>query len=250
MAEFFGAMLRLRVLWLTFCYILLLVEMPHLAPVFAWLFPDDPRPVYTRASFLTLTFAHVSLVALSASFAALIGIGAGLLVTRPGAREFLPLVNALASMGQVLPPIAVLALAIPSLGFGAAPTLVALTLYAILPILAATITGIDNVAPQVKDAAQGMGFSKLAILRNIELPLALPFILAGLQNAVIIAIGTATIGSSIGALSLGSPVLEGLSANNPAYVAEGAILVALLAIIANGWFEVLETSSLFRSQSC
>jgi osmoprotectant transport system permease protein len=92
----------------------------------------------------------------------------------------------------------------------------------------------------VKEAARGMGFSKFEILRQIEMPLAFPFILAGLQTAVIINIGTATIGSSIGALSLGSPILEGLSANNPAYVMEGAMIVALLAIVTNGWFQVFE----------
>jgi len=249
MAEFGRTLFRLRVLWLTLFYILLLIEIPHLAPLFSWLFPDDQRPMYTRASFLDLAFAHVCLVAVSTAFSAAIGLGAGIFVTRESGREFLPLVSTLAAMGQVFPPIAVLALAIPSLGFGAAPTLVALILYAILPILAATITGIDSVSPQVKEAAHGMGFSGIAILRKIELPLALPFILAGLQNAITINIGTATIGSSIGALSLGSPILEGLSANNPAYVVEGAILVALLAIVTNGWFEVLEMGTLLRLQS-
>jgi osmoprotectant transport system permease protein len=242
MPEFGRSILAKPVFWLTLVFLVLLLAMPHFSPLFALIFPEDPRPVYSRASFVELALAHVQLVVVSTVLSAAIGLGAGIFVTRDSGREFLSLVSALAATGQVFPPIAVLALAIPSLGFGAAPTLAALTLYAILPILGATITGIDAVPRYVIDAAQGMGFSKLAILRQIELQLALPFILAGLQNAVMISIGTATIGSSIGALSLGSPILEGLSANNPAYVIEGAILVALLAIVTNGWFEVLEKS--------
>jgi osmoprotectant transport system permease protein len=227
-------------LWLTLFFIWLVLEMPRLAPVLSSIFPDDPRPLYTRASFLELTLAHVSLVVFSTSLAALIAVSAGIFVTRGIGREFLPLISSVAAIGQTFPPIAVLALTIPMLGFGAAPTLTALTIYAILPILAATILGLDSVPLHVREAARGMGFSRAEILRHIEMPLALPFFLAGLQNATIINIGTATIGSSIGALSLGSPILEGLSANNPAYVVEGAVLVALLAIVVNGWFQVFE----------
>jgi osmoprotectant transport system permease protein len=242
-----GKLLSKPVLWLTLFFIGLVLEMPRLAPVLSSIFPADPRPLYTRASFLELTFAHVSLVVFSTSLAGVIAVSAGIFVTRQIGREFLPLVSAVAAIGQTFPPIAVLALTIPMLGFGAAPTLTALTIYAILPILAATILGLDSVPLHVREAARGMGFSQAEILRHIEMPLALPFILAGLQNATIINIGTATIGSSIGALSLGSPILEGLSANNPAYVVEGAVLVALLAIVVDGWFQVFEDGVFERS---
>ena len=94
--------------------------------------------------------------------------------------------------------------------------------------------------PARENSAAGMGFSSSGLLWRIELPLALPFILAGLRNAVIINIGTATIASTVGALSLGSPILEGLSASNPAYVIEGAIIVALLAVTVDRGFSALE----------
>jgi osmoprotectant transport system permease protein len=214
--------------------------MPAAAPLFHALFPDLPHPVYSRASFLELTLAHLQLVGLSSLVAALIGIGLGVFVTRHIGREFAPLASSVAAIGQTFPPIAVLALAIPMLGYGAAPILLALSLYAILPIFEGAVTGLDSIPPAARDAALGMGFSPLQLLLWIELPLALPFILSGLRNAVLINIGLAAIGSSVGALSLGSPIIEGLSAANPAYVIQGASLVALLAIFADRVFERLE----------
>ncbi len=94
--------------------------------------------------------------------------------------------------------------------------------------------------PNVREAADALGFSPFAKLRRVELPLAAPYILAGLRTSVIIAIGTATIGSTIGALSLGSPIVEGLAAENTAYVIQGAIVVALFAILVDRLFETLE----------
>jgi osmoprotectant transport system permease protein len=227
-------------LWLTFLLSAAMFLMPKAEPFMRWLFPGDPRPIYTRASFFELTLAHVELVALSSLAAAVIGIGLGIFVTRESGREFSAMAGAIAAMGQTFPPVAVLALTIPVLGYGAAPAIAALCLYAIFPILAATVTGIEAVPFEVRDAAMGMGFAPRQVLWKIELPLAFPFILAGLRNAVIINIGTAAIGSAAGALSLGSPIIEGLSASNPAYVLEGAVLVALLAIVADRCFAWLE----------
>lgn len=225
-------------LWLTLALLAAVVLMPYSGPMFHTLFPDLPCPVYTRASFVELTLAHLELVALSSLGAALVGIGLGIFVTRESGRDLAPLVSALAAIGQTFPPVAVLALAIPMLGYGAAPTIVALTLYAMLPILEGTITGLRAVPAAVTEAATGMGFSAPGRLLHIEIPLARPFILSGLRTAVIINIGTAAIGSSIGALSLGSPILEGLSAANPAYVLQGAVIVALLAVVVDRWFDL------------
>lgn len=227
-------------LWLTLLLVGAIGLMPRSGPIFHALFPDLPRPVYTRASFFELTFAHLQLVAVSSLAAALVGFGLGIFVTRESGRDFAPLVGALAAIGQTFPPVAVLALAVPMLGYGAAPTILALGLYAVLPILAGTITGLKSVPEAVRDAATGTGFERRDLLLHIEIPLAQPFILSGLRTAVIINIGTAAIGSSIGALSLGSPILEGLSASNPAYVFQGAILVALLAVVVDRWLDVAE----------
>ncbi|HEY8008247.1 MAG TPA: ABC transporter permease [Methylocella sp.] len=227
-------------LWLTIALLSAMFLMARVAPLMRWLFPGDPRPVYTRASFFELTLAHVELVAFSSLAAAVIGIGLGIFVTRESGREFAAMAGAIAAIGQTFPPVAVLALTIPVLGYGAAPALVALCLYAIFPVIAATITGLEAVPSSVSEAAQGMGFSPRDVLLKVELPLAFPFILAGLRNAVIINIGTAAIASAAGALSLGSPIIEGLSASNPAYVLEGAAVVALLAMVTDRGFAWIE----------
>lgn len=232
--------------WLTFALLGTIVAMPYCGPIFRALFPGNPHPVYTRASFAELTLAHLELVAVSSLAAAVVGIGVGVFVTRESGRDFAPLASALAAIGQTFPPVAVLALAVPMLGYGAAPTILALTLYAILPILEGTVTGLRAVSDAVMDAASGMGFSARDQLFEIELPLARPFILSGLRTAVIINIGTAAIGSSIGALSLGSPILEGLSASNQAYVLQGGIIVALLALVVDRWFDLAEKMGVRR----
>src|SRR5207237_9437365 len=130
-------------------------------------------------------------------------------VTRPVGSDFRPSVGALATVGQTFPPAAVLALAVPALGFGPRPTIVALFLYGLLPVIENAIAGLDGVPAAVRDAALGMGLSPWQRLRDVELPLALPATLAGIRVSVTIAIGTATIGSTVGALTLGTPIYDG-----------------------------------------
>jgi osmoprotectant transport system permease protein len=226
-------------LWPWLALLALAALMPMTAPLFQAWFPDNPHPLYRRASFLELTLAHAILVGVSSLVAAIIGIGAALVVTSDKGRAFLPMAGALAAIGQTFPPLAVLALAVPALGYGLAPTLVALVLYTILPILEMTIAGLENVPQGVREAARGLGFSPLGLLWRVRLPLAAPFILAGLRTALIINIGTATIGSSVGALSLGSPIIEGLSASNTAYVIQGAVIVAAFAIATDRSFAAI-----------
>jgi osmoprotectant transport system permease protein len=214
----------------------LLVFLPRSAPLFHALFPDLDRPLYTRASFLDLTLAHLRLVLGATGAAALVGVGAGILVTRETGRRLLPLLSATAAIGQTFPPVAVLALTVPVLGYGSGATLVALFVYALLPIIANTVTGLEGVEPSTREAADGMGFTPLRRLLDIELPLAAPVILAGIRTSAIINVGTATVGSTVGALSLGSPIIEGLSGSNTAYVVQGAILVATLALLIDRLF--------------
>jgi osmoprotectant transport system permease protein len=227
-------------IWLTFLLLAAIFVMPKAGPLMSSLFPGNAHPVYMRASFLELTLSHIELVVASSLAAAAVGIGLGVFVTRESGREFATMVGAMAATAQTFPPVAVLALTIPALGYGAAPTVVALWLYTIFPIIEATVAGVRAVPASVREAAMGMGFAPPEILWRIELPLALPFIFAGLRSAVTINIGTAAIGSAAGALSLGSPIIEGLSASNPAYVLEGAAIVALLAMVADRFFAWLE----------
>ena len=224
----------------TIVLVALVAALPAFKPWLHHLFPALRQPIYARASFVTLTLAHLELVALATGFAAAMGIVIGIAVTRDVGRPFAPLARTVGTIGQTFPPVAMLALAVPLLGYGATPTLAALAIYAALPVLEATLSGLGAVATDARDAAKGLGFPAWKMLLVIELPLAWPVLLTGLRNATIINIGTATIGSSVGALSLGSPIIEGLSASNPAYVIEGAVVVALLAITIDRWFDVLD----------
>lgn len=234
-------MKRLRdpLFWLIVFFLLMLVGLPHSQAIFASLFPELPRPVYQQESFLALALAHFWLVSVSSLFAVVIGVGAGIVVTRPWGKEFRPLVETIAAVGQTFPPVAVLAIAVPVMGFGQQPAIIALILYGILPVLQATLAGLGSISASVREIASGMGMSPVQQLRKVELPLAAPVILAGIRTSVIINIGTATIASTVGASTLGTPIIIGLSGFNTAYVIQGAVLVALAAIIVDRLFERL-----------
>ncbi|MCI1030714.1 MULTISPECIES: ABC transporter permease [Raoultella] len=231
--------LRDPLLWLLALFIAILLALPYSAPLFSALFPELPRPVYQQQSFLALTLAHCWLVALSSLAATLIGVGAGIAVTRPAGREFRPLVETIAAMGQTFPPVAVLAIAVPVLGFGWEPALIALALYGILPVLQGTLAGLSAVPSGALEVAQGMGMTGWQRLVKVELPLAAPVMLAGIRTSTIVNMGTATIASTVGANTLGTPIVIGLSGFNTAYVLQGALLVALAAIVVDRGFERL-----------
>ncbi|MGD8164273.1 ABC transporter permease [Pantoea sp. FN0307] len=227
-------------LWLIALFIALLLLMPWSGPLFAHWFPELERPVYQQERFFQLALAHLQLVAISSLGAALTGLGAGIAVTRRGGQEFRPLVETLAAAGQTFPPVAVLAVAVPVIGFGEQPAIIALMLYGILPVLQGTLAGIESVPSSVKEVAQGVGMSNWQRLTRVELPLAAPVIISGMRTSVIINIGTAAIASTVGAKSLGSPIIIGLSGFNTAYVIQGALLVALLALVVDRLFERLQ----------
>ncbi|WP_105621969.1 ABC transporter permease, partial [Cronobacter malonaticus] len=149
------------------------------------------------------------------------------------------LAETLAAAGQTFPPVAVLAIAVPVMGFGREPAIVALILYGLLPVLQGTLAGLSAVPEDVKEVARGVGMSRAQILRKVELPLASGVILAGIRTSVIINIGTATIASTVGASTLGTPIIIGLSGFNTAYVIQGAVLVALAAVLVDRLFERL-----------
>ncbi len=231
-------MLRDPLFWLIALFVALIFWLPYSQPLFAALFPQLPRPVYQQESFAALALAHFWLVGISSLFAVIIGTGAGIAVTRPWGAEFSPMVETIAAVGQTFPPVAVLAIAVPVIGFGLTSD------YRLDPLRCAARPAGDTCRAGVIDAsvtevAKGMGMSRGQRLRKVELPLAAPVILAGVRTSVIINIGTATIASTVGASTLGTPIIIGLSGFNTAYVIQGALLVALAAIIADRLFERL-----------
>jgi osmoprotectant transport system permease protein len=214
-------------------FVLLISNMAWWESFLRWFFPGEKQVLHPRGTLLELVAEHLWMVIVSSGLATIIGISIGVLVTRPMGRQYLPLVSNLSSLGQTFPPVAVLALAVPLLGFGFKPTVAALLLYGLLPILRNTIVGIENIPADVREAAYGMGMSSWQVLFRIELPLALKVIMSGIRISVVINIGTATVGATIGAGGLGSPIIAGLVAENPAFVIEGAIPAALLAFSAD-----------------
>jgi osmoprotectant transport system permease protein len=225
--------------WLTAALLALVFGMPHLEPLFAALFPALERPLYMQDSFASLLLSHVAIVAASSVLSLVVGLAAGVFVTRPTGLgpECRPLIETLVAIGQTVPPVAVLAIAVPLIGFGALPALIALALYGLLPIVRATIAGIESAPPGVIEAADGLGLQAGQRLMRVELPLAAPVLLAGVRSSVVINIGTAAIASTVGAKTLGSPIIVGLSGFNTAYVIQGALVVGLLAIVADLAFD-------------
>lgn len=209
-----------------------LVLAPGLARPLLQPFTENGAPaVYNQGSLLALTLAHLWLVLVSTGVGSVLALAAGIFVTRPAGADFLPLSRSIASIGQTFPPVAVLALAVPAVGFGTTPTLIALALYGLLPVFENTVTGLREVPATVVEAARGMGLGPVRRLVQVELPLALPVILGGLRLAFVINLGTATLGSTVAAKSLGEVIIAGLQTGNTAFILQGGVIVGLLAAL-------------------
>jgi osmoprotectant transport system permease protein len=186
-----------------------------------------------------LTLQHVSLVLFSMLLACAIGIPLGLLAA------FLPRwrqgVLALVGVLQTVPSLALLAMLIPLMGrIGTWPALVALFVYALLPIVRNTCTGMLQVPPGLRQAALALGLRRRDRLLYIDLPLALPVILAGVKTAAVMCVGTATIAAFIGAGGYGERITIGLALNDNDMLLAGAIPAAVLALLTQGVFEWIE----------
>ena len=223
-------------------FVLLLSNISWWETILKLLFPQYSEVIYPRANLLVLVGEHMRLVAISSGFTILLAVPLGIWVIRPSGRNFLPIVNDITSFGQTFPPVAVLALAVPLFGFGLVPTVIALFLYGLLPVVRNTIAGLRAVPVDILEVAYGMGMSRIQALMRVEIPLAARIILAGMRISVIINVGTAMIGAVIGAGGLGSPVIAGLVQFNTAYVIEGAVSAALLAVLLDQLLANVERS--------
>lgn len=209
-------------------------------PLLRPLVQENAPAIYNQGSLLTLTLLHLRIVAIATSGAALVAVLLAILVTRPFGAEFLPLSRSLVNIGQTFPPVAVLALAVPALGFGEKPTLVALFLYGLLPIFENTLTALTTLPPAVMEAARGAGMTDRQRLLRIELPLAMPVILSGIRLSTVIALATATIGSTVAAKTLGEVIIAGLQSNNLAFILQGGLIVGALAVLIHDTLTLLE----------
>ena len=181
---------------------------------------------------------HFSLVGISLLAAICLAIPLGILAAKlPGVGQ---LILGLTSILQTIPSLALFVFMIPLLGIGAPPTIAALFIYSLLPIIRNTCSGLQDIPLTIRDSARVIGLSDSAILRQVELPLATRSILAGVKTSAVINVGTATLGAFIGAGGYGQPILTGIRLDDTALILEGAVPAALLAVLVQYLFEMLE----------
>ncbi len=197
--------------------------------------------LHNHAQVLELTLEHLRLVGLSTLFAMLIGIPLGIAIARRPA--FSKSVLASANIIQTIPSLALFGFLLPLPWLGARAdrlAILALTLYALLPIIRNTYTGIRGVDPAISEAARGMGLTESQLLWQVELPLAVSVILSGVRVALVISVGLATIAAAIGAGGLGEFIFRGLAMVDNSVILAGAIPAAILALLADFGVGLLE----------
>ncbi len=191
----------------------------------------DPFLIYfwaQRYHVLKLLKEHLYLTLVALTLAVIVSIPAGIALTR--FEKIRGLVFTVINTFQTIPSLALLGFLVPVLGIGRLPAIVALFLYALLPLVRNTYTGIREIDPKIIEASQGIGLTNLQILRKVEMPIALPMIIAGIRTSTVIIVGTATLAALIGAGGLGDPIFRGISSVQMNTILLGAAPAALLAI--------------------
>lgn len=187
---------------------------------------------------------HLELTAVASVAVVLVAIPLGILLTRAGTRRAAPVVVALANVGQAAPVIGIIVLSAMWLGFGFWTAILALWLYALLPVLRNTIVGLQQVDPTLVEAARGMGMSPAGVLLRVELPIAVPVMLSGVRTALVLVVGTAAFGTFINAGGLGSLITTGITLQRDSVLVSGAVIIAVVALMVD-WlgrvFELLAT---------
>lgn len=183
---------------------------------------------------------HLMLTLVSSLCVVGTAIPAGILLTRPGLRRWSGPVVAVANMGQSAPVIGVIVLLAIWLGFGFWTAVLALTIYAFLPVLANTITGLRGVDRSLVEASRGMGNTQLQTLVKVELPLAMPVIMTGVRTALVLLVGSASFGTFINAGGLGALITTGINLFRFNIIVSGALMVAVLALFVDWFARVLE----------
>jgi osmoprotectant transport system permease protein len=176
---------------------------------------------------------HCGIVGAALAVAVPVGVGLGIILSRDWARALRGVVFYVLGLGQTIPSLALLALAVGLLGVGVLPAVIALLLYSILPVARNSFTGVRAVPAASVDAARGLGMTGGQILRRVELPLAAPFIIAGIRTATVVAISAGALASLIGAGGLGDFIFTGINLFKPEAMLAGAIPTALLALGAD-----------------
>lgn len=187
-----------------------------------------------------LTLEHVFLFGVSTGIACMIGLGAGIAASRPGNERQGRIILTLSGAAQAVPSIAVIALVFLVTGVGALPALIALVLYSLVPILFNTVSGLLSTPPDLLYAGRSSGYTDRQLLWHVQLPLAVPVIMAGVRSAAVINVGAATVASFIGGGGLGDLIFMGIKLYRPDMILTGSVLCAALAIVTDGLLDLLE----------
>ena len=194
--------------------------------------PDQIESFVLNQNYLVeATWQHFLLSISAATIAALIAIPVGILLTRVHSKVINNFVMGLANIGQATPALGVLILLALLIGIGPSTAIIALVLYSLLPILRNTVVGIEGVDRSLTQAAKGMGMSSWQTLTKVELPIAIPVIIAGFRTALIFSVGVATLATFINSGGLGEAIVVGVKLNRPAVLLAGAILVSCMALL-------------------
>lgn len=177
---------------------------------------------------LGLIWVHLKITGTAMFFAILVAVPVGILLTR--FRKLSTIVIGAVGILQTIPSLALLALMIPFFGIGFKPAVIALFLYALLPIVRNTYIGVRGVTPELVEAARGLGMTRLQVLIKVQVPIALPVIIAGIRTSTVICVGTATIAALIGSGGLGSLIYRGLQQLKATLIVTGAFFSAILAL--------------------
>ncbi len=198
------------------------------------------------ALFLDWTLEHLWIVFVSCSIAMILGVMVGIYISGKGRGRLAEILLYLADIMMTVPSLALFGLLMLILGsmgltvYGFLPAVIALIVYGQMPILRNTYIAIQQIDPALIEAGRGMGMTDRQILFRIELPIAVPLVMAGLRNAIIILIGIATIAAFIGAGGLGRPIFRGITNGRFDFIIDGAICVSLLAVIVDGLMHLAE----------
>ncbi|OEV11397.1 ABC transporter permease [Streptomyces nanshensis] len=183
---------------------------------------------------------HVQMTAISTFFVLIIAIPLGIALTRPLLRRATPVAMSFANLGQAVPSLGLLVLLVFWLNIGQNTAVIGMVVYAVLPVLANTITGLRNIDPGLTEAAKGIGMSSLGVLTKVELPLAVPLILAGVRNALVLNVGTATLATFIGGGGLGDLIASGITTQRMPVLMLGSILTVALALLVDWLASLVE----------
>lgn len=199
-----------------------------------------------RASLPQLAVQHIFMVGLSSGLSLVMGLGAGIAVSSGRGRQLRSLMLDLVSVAETLPSAAVIALAVPLIGYGYWPTVLALVLYGTLPILRNTLIGLEHTDPALLEAAVGMGMKPLQVFFRVRLPLAFPAIIYGFRTSLIINTSAATLGAAVGAGGFGVPIVSGLRAMDTITILRGALPVTVLALLLDSLVVSLQQAGVRR----